>query len=72
MEATEQATLEAVRREAYAHGLMGVKPPRQTWLSSDAFSRAYAEGWMEGALAATAPTIPTSSPSPQTIIARFL
>ena len=61
-----------VRREAYAHGLFGVKPPRQIWLGSDAFSRAYVEAWMEGALAATAPITPPSSLSQGTITARFM
>lgn len=65
--------LEAVKRQAYADGLQGVKPPRQVWLGSDAFSRTYAEAWMAGALAATAPTTQPSSPLSQgTITARFL
>lgn len=64
--------LETVRRQGYADGLAGAKVTRQMWLASDAFSRAYVEAWMEGALAATAPTIPPSSPSQTTVTARFM
>lgn len=64
-------TLEATKRQAYADGLAGVKPPMQVWIGSDAFSRAYAEAWMAGALAATAPTIRPSSPAQASVTARF-
>ena len=64
-------TLEAVRRQAYADGLGGKRLPRQVWTASDAFSRAYAESWLAGALAATAP-ITQPQLSPAAITARFL
>lgn len=64
-------TLEAIKRQGYADGLMGVKPPRQVWLGSDAFSRAYTDAWMAGSLAATAPEV-APAPAPASIVARFV
>jgi len=65
-------TLESVKRQACLDGLRGVNRPRQVWIGSDAFSRTYAEAWMGGALAATAPiTLPSPTLNVGTISARF-
>ena len=62
-------TLEALRAEAYAAGLAGKPVPRQLWLDTSDFGRAYQESWLAGALAATAPPA-TEAPAPATIVAR--
>ena len=48
-------TLALVKQEGYDAGLAGRIVSRSIWLDSTEFGRAYQEGWMEGALAATAP-----------------